>query len=68
MLRAVRAKPIAISDLAGDLKRDRQAVRRDVNLLESFGLVETREEPNPGHGRKRIVAAVADTYLLEAAI
>jgi len=68
VLRAVRVKPIAISNLAGDLKRDRQAVRRDVNLLESLGLVKTREEANPGHGRKRIVEALADTYHFEASI
>src|SRR5438128_2353759 len=33
VLRTVRTKPMAISKLAHDLKRDRQAVRRDVSLL-----------------------------------
>src|SRR5436190_24118338 len=49
VLHAVRVKPTPVSDLAILLKRDRAAVRRDVSLLESLGLVKTREEPNPGH-------------------
>ena len=50
------------------LKRDRKVVRRDVSLLESFGLLTTREEINPGHGRRRIVEPRAATYRLVAAI
>ena len=68
VLHAVRGKPIGVSQLALDLKRDRQAVRRDVKLLESFGLVKTREAPNPGHGRQRIVMPLAAKYRLVAQI
>ena len=68
VLHAVRTKPIPVSELARDLKRDRQAVRRDVSLLESFGLLRTREEPNPGHGRRRIVETLASKYQLVANI
>ena len=68
VLRTVRAKPIPVSDLANGLKRDRQAVRRDVGLLESLGLLRTREEANPGHGRRRMVERLADTYRLIATI
>ena len=68
LLHAVRAKPILVSQLASDLKRDRQAVMRDVRLLESFGLLKMREAPNPGHGRQRIVAPLAARYQLVANI
>ena len=68
VLHAVRARPTPVSELAGTLRRDRKAVRRDVSLLESFGLVETREEPNPGHGRRRVVEPRAAKYRLVATI
>jgi predicted transcriptional regulator len=68
VLRAVRTKPISVSQLVNELQRDRQAVMRDVRLLESFGLLETREAPNPGHGTQRIVARLAARYQLVANI
>ena len=68
VLHAVRARPTPVSELAGTLRRDRKAVRRDVSLLESFGLVKTREEPNPGHGRRRVVEPRAAKYQLMATI
>jgi predicted transcriptional regulator len=68
VLHAVRARPTPVSELAGTLRRDRKAVRRDVSLLESFGLVKTREEPNPGHGRRRVVESHAAKYHLLATI
>jgi predicted transcriptional regulator len=68
VLRAVRAQPAPISQLATTLKRERKAVRRDVSLLQSFGLVHSREEPNPGHGRRRIIERRAANYQLIATI
>jgi predicted transcriptional regulator len=68
VLHAVRRKPVAVSKLAADLKRDRQAVRRDVSLLEGLGLLRTREELNPGHGRRRIVEPLGQKYQLVANI
>ena len=56
------------SVLAADLKRDRQAVRRDVSLLEELGLLKTRKELNPGHGRRRIVEPLGQKYQLAANI
>src|SRR5215831_15638770 len=53
VIQAVREKPAPVSELATTLGRDRKAVRRDVTILESFGLVTGREEVNPGHGRRR---------------
>ena len=68
VLRAVRAKPAPVSELAAILKRDRKAVRRDVSLLQYFGLVNTREEPNPGHGRRKVIEPRAAKYQLVATI
>jgi predicted transcriptional regulator len=68
VLRAVRIKPAAVSELAVTLKRDRKAVRRDVSLLESFGLIDSREETNPGHGRRKIIAPCASKFQLLARI
>ena len=59
VLHAVRERPTPVSDLAIVLKRDRTAVRRDVKILISFGLVKTHEESNPGHGRRKIVQPLA---------
>jgi predicted transcriptional regulator len=68
VLHAVRTKPAAVSELAATLRRDRKAVKRDVSLLESFGLVSRREEINPGHGRRRIIEPCAAKYQLVAMI
>ena len=59
VLDAVRRNPAPVSELAALLKRDRTAVRRDVRILTTFGLVSTHEETNPGHGRRKIVGPLA---------
>jgi predicted transcriptional regulator len=59
VLDAVRRNPAPVSELAAVLKRDRTAVRRDVRILTTFGLVKIHEETNPGHGRRKIVAPLA---------
>ena len=68
LLRLAKKKPMAVSELAGGLKRDTRAVSRDVDLLEEFGLLRSSYEPNPGHGKRRIVHSRASTYQLQAAI
>lgn len=68
LLRVARERAAPVSDLANDLNRDTRAVSRDVDLLESFGLLRTRYEKNPGHGRRRIVEPRAANYQLLAAI
>lgn len=68
VIHAVRDKPAPVSELAVTLRRDRRAVKRDVSLLESFGLVSGREEINPGHGRRRIIEPRAAKYQLVATI
>jgi len=68
VLHAVRKKPAPVSDLAIVLKRDRTAVKRDVKILTSLGLVKIHEETNPGHGRRKIVKPLASKYELVATI
>ncbi|HYL76080.1 MAG TPA: hypothetical protein VEU96_17855 [Bryobacteraceae bacterium] len=68
VLHAVRKKPAPVSDLAVVLKRDRTAVKRDVKILASLGLVKTHEEKNPGHGRRKIIEPLAAKYELVATI
>ena len=68
VLHTVRMKPTPISGLATILKRDRRAVSRDVRVLESFGLVKTHDESNPGHGMMKIVEPLAAKYQLVATI
>jgi predicted transcriptional regulator len=61
------AKP-TISKLAVILKRDRKAVSRDVKVLESFGLLKTREQANPGHGMMKVIEPLAESYYLTATV
>jgi predicted transcriptional regulator len=68
VLRAVRKQPAPVAELARTLKRDRTAVKRDVKILVSFGLVKTHEEINPGHGRRKVVEPLALKYELSAVI
>lgn len=68
LLRSLEGKPSAVSGLASGLKRDLRAVSRDVDLLESFGLISTRYESNPGHGRRKIVEPRAERLQLIASI
>jgi predicted transcriptional regulator len=67
LLHAARQRT-PISHLASGLDRDIRAVSRDVDLLESFGLLRTQYESNPGHGRRRVVEPRAARYQLRATI
>ncbi len=68
LLAVAKKRPLSVSELAVGLKRDTRAVSRDIDLLESFGLLRTRYETNPGHGRRRIVEPRAASYKLVANI
>jgi predicted transcriptional regulator len=58
LLAAIRKKPDSISSLAHKLHRSRSAIDKDVQLLESVGIVESEYVINPGHGRHRIIKAI----------
>jgi predicted transcriptional regulator len=68
LFRAIKAHPGSITDIAARLKRDRSAVKRDIDDLEHAGLVSVEERPHPGHGRFKEVRAAADRVVLEAVI
>ena len=62
LLRRAKGGSLPISDLADGLKRDVRAVSRDVVVLEKAGLLRTSYRANPGHGRLKIVEALARGY------
>lgn len=68
LLKKVRTRSLSISALASSLRRDPKSVRRDVVKLERAGVVRTRDEVNPGHGRAKIVEPVAREYHLTAVL
>ena len=68
LLRQLRTRPLSMSALAATLKRDTRSVRRDVSKLEYFGVLRTREQVNPGHGRVKIVEPIARRYKLMASL
>ena len=60
LLAAIRKKPKSISTLANELHRSRSAIDKDIQMLESIGIVESEYVSNPGHGRCRVIKT-ADT-------
>ena len=66
LLGCAKTRSLPISDLADSLKRDVRAVSRDVAVLERAGLLRTSYRTNPGHGRLKIVEALARGYRLTA--
>ena len=64
LFREVRQRPGSITDLSVRLRRDRSAVKRDIDDLEKAGLLEVADMVLPGHGRKKEVRAVAEQVLL----
>ena len=63
-----RQEPASISTLAARLNRLTPSVRRDVKKLVSIGVLRTREQVNPGHGRVKIVEPVAQRLELRAVL
>ena len=66
LLKEIKQSSGSISDLARKLKRDRSAVTRDVQLLESVGVVHVTVKPLPGHGTQKWVTPVAREIRLTA--
>lgn len=63
-----RTDVFTVTSLAAALGRDPRSVRRDIQKLEQYGIVRTREQVNPGHGRVKIVEPVARKIELRASI
>ena len=68
LLRQVNQTPTSISLLAKNLKRDRSAVSRDVQVLERFGVIQVTEKPLPGHGSQKWIAPLAAEIHLTAVL
>ncbi len=66
LFRAIKEQSGSITDIATRLKRDRSAVKRDIDELEQAGLVSIEEKLHPGHGRLKEVRAAANRVVLEA--
>ena len=66
LLEATRKQAFSVTGLAAALKRDPKSVRRDVLKLVQLGVLRTREEINPGHGRVKIVEPVAKRVEMRA--
>ena len=66
MVEVARQQPYTMTGLAAALGRDPKSVRRDVTRLVGAGVLRTREQINPGHGRVKIVEAVAKRIELRA--
>lgn len=64
LFRAIKSAPGSITDIARRLHRDRSAVKRDVDILLSAGIVEIEDKPLPGHGRMKYVKPIADSFNL----
>jgi predicted transcriptional regulator len=54
----VRKKPRSITELSKDLKRSRAAIYKDIQALESVGIIKSEYMTNPGHGRCKMIMAV----------
>lgn len=59
LMKLIREQPDSVTALAKFLKRERSSVDRDIRILESYGLVKTHYENNPGHGKYKIVEPVS---------
>jgi predicted transcriptional regulator len=64
LFRAIKNEPDSIAGIARRLHRDRSAVKRDVDILVSAGIVEVEDRPLPSHGRMKFVKPLADTFNL----
>ena len=66
LLKQVQETPASITMLARKLKRDRSAVTRDIQILESFGIVRVTEKALPGHGIQKWITPLAREIRLTA--
>jgi len=66
LCQVARTGSFSVTALAHELNRSAKAVRRDIAKLERIGMLRTRLQTNPGHGRVRIVESAAQKFELHA--
>jgi predicted transcriptional regulator len=66
LFRAVKDMPGSITQISERLKRDRSAVKRDLDELASAGLVSITDMVLPGHGMMKQISACAQRFTLQA--
>jgi predicted transcriptional regulator len=64
----VKEAPGSITLIAERLRRDRSAVKRDVDQLAQAGMVTIEAKIHPGHGQMKEVRAAARRFKLEALV
>ena len=65
---AIKECPGSITQISTRLRRDRSAVKRDIDELERAGLLLVSTKTLPGHGRMKEVRAAASQFNLQAVI
>lgn len=68
LLQQIKEQPGSITQLAQRLHRNRSTVKRDVDQLASYGLVEVESIVLPGRGRTQEIHPRAGRLRLEASI
>jgi len=68
VFRTVKETPGSITEISTRLRRDRSAVKRDVDELAKAGLLTVAEKVLPGHGRMKQVQAAASKISLMAEV
>jgi len=68
LFRAVKKEPASITVLAQRLKRDRGSVKKDIDQLVAAGMLDVEDDAMSGHGRQKMVRAIADSILLQAVV
>ena len=68
LFRAIKECPGSITQISTRLRRDRSAVKRDIDELERAGLLLVSTKTLPGHGRMKEVRAAASQFNLQAVI
>lgn len=68
LIEETRKKPLSITDLANSVGRHPRAVKRDLDALIEAGLMELRDEPNPGHGRVKVAHMTVEKIDLHATL
>jgi predicted transcriptional regulator len=68
LFREIKKSPGSITKISMALKRDRSAVKRDIDILARAGMVTVARATHPGHGVIKEVKAVAERVSLVAEV